>query len=179
MTFFQVKMSIFHYIGLAYDLFLIKQIKCLTLNLIIMSIIKFSNNYPNLFDHFFPYDINDSNKHFSKNNYFVPLVNIAEKENGYAIEMAVPGFKKEDFKIEIKNNRLTVSCDKETKSEENKTVNYTLKEFSFQSFSRSFILSDKVDQDNINASYENGILILWTPKKEEAQVNPIKVVKIQ
>ncbi|MGY6650198.1 Hsp20/alpha crystallin family protein [Wenyingzhuangia sp. IMCC45574] len=144
-----------------------------------MSLIKFSNNYPSLFDRFFPYDINDANKHFSNNNVFSPLANIAEKEDGYSIELAIPGFTKEDFKIEIDNNRLTISSQKEFKNEENTNENYTVKEYSFQSFSRSFGLTDKVDQNQITASYENGILKLWVPKKEEAKPKPVQLIEVQ
>lgn len=116
--------------------------------------------------------------HFSKNNTFVPLANITEQGNGFVIEMVTPGFNKEDFKIEIANNLLTVSSE-HTHKETTMANNYTLKEYSFDSFSRSFRLNEKLNQDEITAGYKNGILTLWIPKKEEAQTKPIQLVKVQ
>lgn len=97
-----------------------------------------------------------------------PPVNIAETADGYHVELNAPGRNKEDFKLNIDNGLLTVSYEKkeETKNEDVKSVR---KEFSFQSFKRSFSLEDKVDAVNIQAKYENGILKVYLPKKAEVK----------
>lgn len=97
----------------------------------------------------------------------VPAVNVHETENAYEMELNVPGRKKEDFKINLEDGLLTISFEKK---EENTTNGKTLRrEFSYQSFKRSFNLDETVDADNIQAKYENGILILTLPKKEQAK----------
>jgi HSP20 family protein len=99
----------------------------------------------------------------------VPAVNIAEAEAGFEIELAVPGLKKEDIKINLDKNLLTVSA--EVKKEETaQAKNYTKKEFGYSNFSRSFTLPETVDQNNIEAEYTNGVLKLTVAKKEEAKL---------
>lgn len=97
-----------------------------------------------------------------------PPVNIHENENGFELELNVPGRKKEDFKVSVENGLLSVSFEKkeESKTENKKTLR---REFSYQSFNRSFNLDENVDADNIQAKYENGILSLVLPKKEQAK----------
>lgn len=98
-----------------------------------------------------------------------PAVNIAESENGFDIELAAPGLKKEDFKINLDKNLLTVSA--EVKKEETaEAKKYNKKEFSFSSFSRTFTLPETVDYTKIEASYTDGILKLTVAKKEEAKI---------
>jgi HSP20 family protein len=97
-----------------------------------------------------------------------PSVNLKESDNSFEIEIAAPGLNKKDFNIEVDDGVLTISSEsKEEKSEEN--INYSRKEFSFSSFSRSFNLPESVDADKIGAKYENGILMVDIPKKEEAK----------
>ncbi len=97
----------------------------------------------------------------------VPAVNIKESENDFELELAVPGRNKEDFKIEVNENVLTISS--ETKTEENvEKENYTRREFGYSSFKRSFTLPETIDEDNIKATYINGLLKFTLPKKEEA-----------
>jgi len=98
-----------------------------------------------------------------------PAVNITESETGFDIELAVPGLKKEDFKINVDKNVLSVSAEvKQEEAAEGK--NYSKKEFSYNSFSRSFTLPETVDQNNIEAAYIDGILKLTVAKKEEAKL---------
>jgi len=98
-----------------------------------------------------------------------PAVNVAESENGFDIELAAPGLKKEDFKINLDKNLLTVSA--EVKKEEAAEVKkYNKKEFSFNSFSRTFTLPETVDYTKIEAEYTDGILKLTIAKKEEAKI---------
>ena len=98
-----------------------------------------------------------------------PPVNISETKDLYELEFNVPGRNKEDFKITVDKNILTVSFDKkeESKDENKKQIK---KEFSLQSFKRSFTLDEKVVSENIAAKYENGLLVLSLPKKEEVKV---------
>ena len=142
-----------------------------------MSLIRFSNRMPRLFDHFFDNDLIDwSNRNFSETNTTLPAVNVKEKKDGFEIEMSAPGLKKEDFNVELTNNVLTISCAKkeedETKDEDGR---YTRQEFSYQSFSRSFNLPETVDHEKIDAKYQDGILILNIPKKEEVIPNPKRI----
>lgn len=103
-----------------------------------------------------------------KQNFNMPPVNIVETPNGYNIEVNAPGRNKEDFKIQVENGLLTISYEKKTenKTEDAKSIRT---EFSFQSFKRSFTLDDKLKSDGIEAKYENGILKLFVPKKEEVK----------
>jgi len=107
----------------------------------------------------------------------VPAVNISETDNDYTVEMAVPGMKKNDFNINLDHNVLTISSEQEEKKEE-KDKNFTKKEFSYQSFERSFTLPETVDQEKISAKYTDGVLKVVLPKKEEAKVPSSKVIKI-
>lgn len=123
---------------------------------------------PSLFDDFFKpwnewFDESGQNR-ISK----MPSVNITENNNSYNVSLAVPGLKKEDFKIDIDGNMLTISSEKEEQNEE-KDEKYTRKEYSYSSFSRSFTLPEDVKQDAIDAKYENGILNLRLPRKEDAK----------
>lgn len=107
----------------------------------------------------------------------VPKINIKETADAYWVEMAVPGMKKSEFLIELENQQLSVSA--ELKQEgENKEDHFIRREFSFESFRRSFSLPDSIDKDKIRASYHEGILGLHLPKKEEARQRPARTIKI-
>jgi HSP20 family protein len=96
----------------------------------------------------------------------VPSVNVTQSENGFNIELAAPGLNKEDFKINVEKDRLTVSSEKQHE-EEVSEEKYTRREFNYSSFSRSFYLPKSIDREAIEASYENGVLKLSLPKKQE------------
>src|SRR6476659_237808 len=114
--------------------------------------------------------INWGTSNFSNSDTTLPAVNIKETENSYEVEMAAPGMKKEDFKIELDNNVLTISSEKSEEWEDNGKDKYSRREFSYQSFQRSFSLpKEVVDEENIEAHYESGVLKLTIPKKEEAK----------
>jgi len=98
----------------------------------------------------------------------VPAVNITERKDDYLVSMAAPGLKKEDFKIDVEGNLLTISSEKEEENEE-KSEKYTRQEYSYSSFERSFTLPDEVNKDQIDARYQDGVLELVLPKKEEAK----------
>jgi HSP20 family protein len=109
-------------------------------------------------------------------NGFIPA-NIRETADGYQLDLVAPGFDKQDFKVNLDKNILTVSADKksEEKKEDEKMIR---REYSFRSFSRSFTLNDTIDASKIVAKYDNGVLALQLPKKEEVKVMP-KEITIQ
>lgn len=106
-----------------------------------------------------------------------PGVNVIEGNNEFKIEVAAPGLNKEDFKIHLDNNLLSISANKEVKNEEN-DEKYTRREFSYTSFVRTFTLPESVMGDKISAHHKNGILTIHVPKKEEAKVKPAREIAI-
>lgn len=106
-----------------------------------------------------------------------PSVNIIEGKDDFRIEVAAPGLEKEDFRINLNNNVLTISTDKENKQEE-KDEKFMRREFSYMQFSRSFSLPQSADSEKISASYKNGVLNVSIPKKEEAKVKPQREIAI-
>ena len=109
----------------------------------------------------------------------IPAVNIKETANAFEVEMAAPGMTKKDFRIELDNNVLTITSEKNTEQEQKDDERYSRKEFSYQSFQRTFTLSKEVvDDDKIEAKYENGVLYLLIPKKEEAKQKPARMIQI-
>lgn len=147
-----------------------------------MSLVKRNEFYPswaNFANDFFNIDWFDwSNRNFSVTNTTLPSVNIKENNEAYEVEMAAPGMLKEDFKIELNHNLLTISSERKTEKENKQGDQYTRKEFSYQSFSRSFTLPATVEGDKITAKYENGILNITIPKKEEAKPKQVKQISI-
>jgi HSP20 family protein len=103
-----------------------------------------------------------------ESNFSFPPVNINETNDAYHLELNAPGRNKEDFSLLVENGLLTIGYEKkeETKSEDYKTVR---KEFSYKSFKRSFNLDDRIDANGVQAKYENGVLKLYLPKKEQAK----------
>lgn len=108
----------------------------------------------------------------------VPAVNITETSEAFDILVAAPGMKKEDFKIDLDNGMLTISSEKK---EEKETIEkrITRKEYNFSSFQRSFSLPNSVSTDKINASYNDGILSIVLPKKEEAKEQSLKQIEVK
>ncbi len=126
----------------------------------------FFNNYPSRI----------LNEEFSGANQGVPA-NVKETARAYILEIIAPGLDKGDFKVNIDNNILTVSAEKkaENKDENERQVR---REFNYKSFTRSFTMDDTIQADNIQAKYENGVLYLELPKKEEVKIAP-KEISIQ
>lgn len=110
----------------------------------------------------------------------LPAVNVKETNDAFNIEVAAPGLKRDDFKVELDNNVLTISSEREDSHEEKDDQgNYTRREFSYQSFQRSFSLPErKVQGDKITAKYVDGILHVSIPKTEEARVKPAKQIAV-
>jgi HSP20 family protein len=150
-----------------------------------MSIIKRNNAFPSmtmtsLFDDLFSRDLlNWGLNNNSVTNTTIPAVNIKETKDSFDVELAAPGMRKEDFKVELDGNQLTISSERRTEEETTDENRYTKREFSYQSFQRTFQLSkDVVDADKIQARYENGLLHLVIPKKEEAKQKPPRMIQI-
>jgi len=110
-----------------------------------------------------------------------PAVNIAENKDSFRIEVAAPGLEKEDFHINVEKNVLTISSEKESKSEskDKNDDKYYRKEFNFSSFKRSFSLPEYADTDKIKANHANGVLNVFIPKREEAKEKPARVISIE
>ena len=138
------------------------------------------NQMPVLFDDFFNQDLfNWGNQNFSDTNTTVPAVNIKETAENYEVEVAAPGMTKKDFKVELDGNSLTISSERSNEKVERDYERYSRKEFSYQSFQRTFTLQkDVMDIDKIQAKYENGLLHLLIPKKEEAKQKPPRLIQI-
>ena len=138
------------------------------------------NQMPVLFDDLLNRDLfNWGTQNFSDTNTTIPAVNIKETAENYVVEVAAPGMIKDDFKVELDGNSLTISSQKSQEKERKEDERYSLKEFSYQSFQRTFTLhKDVVDIERIEAKYENGLLHLLIPKKEEAKQKPPRVIQI-
>ncbi len=107
-----------------------------------------------------------------------PAVNIVELEDSYRIEVAAPGLTKANFDLKVDQETLTISAKKEAE-QEGKGEKYTRREFSYYEFTRNFHLPESVDTNTIKASYDNGILNVAMPKKEEAKPAPVKKIEIK
>ena len=136
---------------------------------------------PSFFDDFLTKDIFDwGNRGMTQYGYSTPAVNILENDDNFEVTIAAPGMKKDDFHVELDNHVLTISSEREEKREDkDKEGNYTRREFRYASFRRSFTLPENiVEAEKIKANYEDGILKIMIPKKEEAKPKPVKTIKI-
>jgi len=151
-----------------------------------MSLIKRNRNLLPSFSRFWDEDdflnrglMNWGLSNFAEANSTVPAVNIRETDNAYEVEMAAPGMKKDDFKIELENNMLTISSEKSEERQEDGKDKYSRREFSYESFQRSFNLpKEVVDEDKIEAHYKEGVLQLTIPKKEKAKQEPARKIAV-
>lgn len=107
----------------------------------------------------------------------IPSVNITENEKEFEIEMAAPGLERKDIKVEVENNMLCISSEKEEDKKEDKK-NYTRREYSYNSFKRSFSLPENSLPDKVNAKYDKGILHIVLPKKEVTVSKLSKEIKV-
>ncbi|UAY51167.1 Hsp20/alpha crystallin family protein [Ferruginibacter albus] len=131
-----------------------------------MTLVKVNNPLSRTFDGFVNDFFNDLPGRQLHNGHFgFPPVNITEKENAYNLEVAAPGWQKENFNVKLDGNLLTISAEKkeETKDETAKVIR---KEFKSKSFKRSFTVDENINAENISAKYENGVLQVELPKKE-------------
>lgn len=132
-------------------------------------------NFPSVWEDFFNNDMFNIPAFVSRGT-TVPAVNISETEKEFTVELAAPGMKKNDFKVNIERNVLSISTEQKTENTE-EGKNFTRKEFSYSSFSRSFTLPESVDQEKIDAKYTDGVLKLVLHKKEE-MIPKSKEIKI-
>lgn len=135
---------------------------------------------PSLLNDLFTDDwFNSSLANWKSTGASLPAVNVRESNDEFRIEVAAPGMKRDDFKVELENNVLTISSEREDKHEEKDNEGYTRREFSYQSFQRSFRLPEtQVEGEKIAARYVDGILQITVPKKEEAKVKPAKQIAV-
>ena len=109
----------------------------------------------------------------------IPAVNIRETEDSFSVEVAAPGKAKEDFNIELDNDVLTISSeDRKENESSDKEGRFTRREFSYETFKRAFSLPDSVDNTKISASYNNGVLEITLPKREEAKIQAKRLIDI-
>ena len=146
-----------------------------------MTLVKWNSNgngspaFSNLLESFFGKDLGE----FVGRDYAtaIPAVNVVETTEKFTVEVAAPGLKKENFHINLNNNLLTIASSYEKSNEEAKGK-YTRKEFGYTSFQRSFTLPTTVDSSKIEASYKEGILYVYLPKREEAKEKPARQINI-
>ncbi|MDX1408156.1 MAG: Hsp20 family protein [Saprospiraceae bacterium] len=136
--------------------------------------------FPQWFDDHMTRDLFDWGfRNNSSTNTTLPSVNVIESNDDFMVEMAAPGMSKKDFQIELVDETLTISSELESTEELKEGSQYTRREFSYQSFRRSFHLPRSVvDSSRIKARYENGILRVLIPKKEEAKALPPRKISI-
>ncbi|MCA0931877.1 Hsp20/alpha crystallin family protein [Lutimonas saemankumensis] len=128
-------------------------------------------------DELFGEELGNSKVTNFNNGLSTPKVNIKENEDAYTLDMAVPGFKKSDFVIDVEDETLSISMEA-SKEEEKTEENYSRKEYGYASFKRSFSLPETVDEEKIEAIYKDGILSLSIPKKEEAKPKPARKIVV-
>jgi HSP20 family protein len=135
-----------------------------------MTLLKFNQPAPKFINGWMENILNEFSAPLEKNLNaisFKPSVNIKETPEAYQLELSAPGRTKEDIKISVDKNLLTISYEK---TNEQKDEKYIMREFELHPFNRTFTLDDKIESDNIRAKYENGLLSLELPKKAEAKV---------
>ena len=144
-----------------------------------MSLVKFKQNRPQssfntVWDDFFGREFFD-NTHSLANRISTPAVNIKDEDDSFVIELAAPGLQKDNFKVEVDHDTLSISS--ETKEEkENSEGSFTRREFNYSSFSRSFKLPETANSEKVEANYVDGVLKIDIPKKEEAKAKgPIAI----
>lgn len=134
-------------------------------------------NVPSLMDDFFGRDLMQ-NFFEDQTGISMPAVNVVETNDNFRIEVAAPGLEKKDFKIDLDNNVLTISSEKEERNESQEEGKFMRREFSYSSFRRSFSLPNSVDAEKIKANHKDGILSIILPKREEAKQKPPKQISI-
>ncbi len=140
-----------------------------------MTLVKRNNPdfFPSMLDDFFKTDWLGGVSNLVTNN---PAVNIIEKDDLFEIEVAAPGFTKKDFEVDVDNEVLTIAATAQEQKEGE--TNYARREFNYNSFKRTFTLSDAINSAAIKGDYKNGILTVTLPKREEAKAQPKRLIKI-
>ena len=136
-------------------------------------------SFPNFMDEFFNVDPfnNVGGRSMASTT---PAVNVKETDKAFVLEVAVPGMKKDNINVMVEpNNTLVISSETSASKEEKEEGKYTRKEFTYSAFKRSFALPDNVHAENVNAKYEDGILMLTIPKMQEAQANLSRTIEVK
>src|SRR5690606_7550388 len=134
---------------------------------------------PSMFDDFFrPWNEWFDNGGFMSRTLSMPAVNISEAKDSYLVSLAVPGMKKDDFKVDVEGIMLTISSEK-SETKEASAEKCTRKEYNYSSFSRSFTIPDDVEIEKIDARYQDGVLKLTLPRKEEAKKSSAKKISVK
>jgi HSP20 family protein len=140
------------------------------------TLVKNTVAYPSIFDSFFGKEIL-RDTHLPAYNGNAVAVNILQSANGYKIEIAAPGLTKSDFKLNLENDKLTISGHKEEQTQ-SEGQRFLRKEFKYSSFQRTFTLPNTVDSEKIEANYEAGVLAVSIPVREEAKPKPAREITI-
>ena len=135
------------------------------------------NSFNSFFDEFFKNDIPSVFNSSLSNTVSVPKANISEDADKFEVHLAVPGIKKDDIQIDLDKKTLTISTEVKNE-EETKEDNLVRSEFNYSSFKRSFKLPNTIDESKIEAAYEDGILKVTLPKREEAKEQPARKIEI-
>lgn len=153
-----------------------------------MTLVKFRNQHPaattpfsTLFNEFFNGGQADL-RHREMASHNTPAVNVKESPEKFEIEVAAPGFSKENFKLNLNANLLTISGSKEETAADASTAEkarYTRREWQYSQFERSFTLPNSIATEAIGASYENGVLHIVLPKRDEAKEKPARAIEIK
>lgn len=146
-----------------------------------MSLIKRNeaNWLPSVFDDMFKTDWLGGTTNVNSIGTSIPAVNILESDDNFLVAVAAPGKTREDFKIELENDVLTISSEEKKENDPSeKNGRFTRREFSYSTFKRAFSLPETVDNEKISASYNNGVLEINLPKREEAKVQPKRLIEI-
>jgi HSP20 family protein len=147
-----------------------------------MNLVKKNGGYPSLLSDFFGSSLVDRDLFGldvfpSRLGINVPTANVMETAKEFSIELAAPGLERKDFNVEIDNHMLTISAEKEEEKDE-KDGEYSRREYSFNSFSRTFTLPDNVKEGNVDARYQNGVLKVSIPKAKETPVKPAHRISV-
>ena len=149
-----------------------------------MTIARLSDNlypsFPSFLNRFFEGDMMDWNRsNFAGTNSTLPAVNIRENNNEFMIDVAVPGMKKDQINVDYENGRLTIASEVKEEKVKGSEDSFSRKEFSYSSFQRSFSIPENtVDGEKIKASYNEGILHIILPKRDEIKPKPARQIKI-
>ncbi len=139
--------------------------------------VEYGFSVPTLFDNFVTQKVRQPS--FSNTGVSTPAVNIMETNDDFRLEMVAPGMQREDFRVELQDNILTISYDHEdNRNGERHDWKYRTHEYNYHSFSRSFSVPPTINTEKIEAHYENGILKLTLPKKEEARTKPARQIQV-
>jgi HSP20 family protein len=156
-----------------------KKLKNKEVNMGTQALAKVAERMPTVFEDLFrPWNGLFDNGGFFGRIMNMPAVNITEEKDEYKVSLAAPGLKKDDFKIDVDGNMLTISSEKEENKEE-KDKTFTRKEYSYSSFSRSFTLPEEINKEKIEAKYEDGVLKIALPRKEEAKKPTAKQIAVK